>query len=320
MSFLVIRLGAMGDVIHTLPAVSALKRTFPEARLAWAIERRWSMLLEKNPYVDRIIEIDRGSIAAIRRTYGNLQASQPDVAVDFQGLFKSAAVAFFSGAARTIGFDRTRERPAAVFYTRRVEAQSIHVVERNLELAAACGAGNFPVDFPLPAGIPEGELPDGPFVLASPLAGWRSKQWPIENYSALAKRLDMPLVLNGPPAAEAEMRAVPGCRVHLSGIAGLIHATRRAGLILGLDSGPLQLAAALGKPGVALFGPTDPARNGPYGGSIRVIRSPEAITSYKRRNEIDLSMRAISPEAVLAELQLIPMSRSAGNQFPAGCR
>jgi heptosyltransferase-1 len=239
-----------------------------------------------------------------------LQAVGFDIAVDFQGLLKSAAVAFFSGAAQTVGFDRTRERPAAVFYTRRAEAQSAHVVDRNLELAAACGAGNVAVEFPLPAGIPEGELPDGPFVLASPFAGWRSKQWSIENYGALAKRLDMPLVLNGPPQAEGELRAVPGCRVHISGIAGLIHATRRAARVIGLDSGPLQLSAALGKPGVALFGPTDPVRNGPYGGSIRVIRSPAAVTSYKRRNEIDPSMRAITPEAVFAELQSIPVHQS----------
>jgi heptosyltransferase-1 len=305
MSFLVIRLGAMGDVIHTLPAVAVLKRTFPEASVAWAIERRWSVLLEGNPYIDRIIEIERGSIAALGRTRRSLQAAKFDAAIDFQGLWKSAAVAFFSGAAETVGFDRTRERPAAVFYTRRVEAQSVHVVDRNLELAAACGAGNSEIEFPLPQGIPEGELPDGPFVLASPLAGWRSKQWPIENYGALAKRLDMPLVLNGPPSAEAELRSVPGCRVHLSGIAGLLYATRRAAMVLGLDSGPLQLAAALGKAGVALFGPTDPARNGPYGGSIRVIRSSTAVTSYKRREEIDPSMQAISLESVLAELQTL---------------
>ena len=312
MNFLVIRLGAMGDVIHTLPAVSALKRTFPEARLSWAIERRWSILLEGNPYIDRIIEIERGSIAALCRTHRNLQSPGFDIAVDFQGLLKSAAVALFSGSAQTIGFDRTRERPASVFYTRRAEAQSVHVVDRNLELAAACGAGNFVVEFPLPAGIPEGELPDGPFVLASPFAGWRSKQWPIENYGVLAKRLDKPLVLNGPPQAEGELRAVPGCRVHISGIAGLIHATRRAALVIGLDSGPLQLAAALGKLGVALFGPTDPVRNGPYGGSIRVIRSPGAVTSYKRRNEIDPSMRAITPETVFTELQSIPVHQSVG--------
>jgi heptosyltransferase-1 len=305
MRFLVIRLGAMGDVIHTLPAISVLKRSFPEASVAWAIEPRWSVLLEGNPYVDWIIEIERGSVAALRRNWRKLRAGKFEVAIDFQGLWKSAAVAFFSGAAESVGFDRTRERPAAVFYTRRVETQSFHVVDRNLELAAACGAGNSAIEFPLPHGIPEGELPDEPFVLASPLAGWQSKQWPLENYGALAERLDMPLVLNGPPSAEEELRSVPGCRVHLSGLGGLLYATRRAAIVVGLDSGPLQVAAALGKPGVALFGPTDPARNGPYGGSIRVIRSTTAVTSYKRRNEIDPSMRAISPEWVLSELQTL---------------
>ena len=314
MTFLVIRLGAMGDVIHTLPAVAALKRAFPASRLSWAIEPRWSILLEGNPYIDRIIAIERGGLSTLRRTYQSLQATRFDIAVDFQGLLKSAAVAFFSNAAQTIGFDRTRERSAAVFYTRRMEAHAVHIVDRNLELAAACGAGNSRVEFPLPVGMVEGELPDGPFALASPLAGWPSKQWPIQNYGELARRLDIPLVLNGPPEAEAKMRAVPGCQVHLSGIAGLIHATRRAAVVIGLDSGPLQLAAALDKQGVALFGPTDPARNGPYGGSIRVIRSAEAVTSYKRRNEIDPSMWAISPDAVCAELQAILVRRT---EFPA---
>jgi heptosyltransferase I len=174
-------------------------------------------------------------------------------------------------------------------------AQRSHV-DRQLELAACAGATAVARTFPVPEGRPEGVLPDGPFVLANPLAGWASKQWPLENYAALAALLGKAgygLVLNGPHAIQAA-----GATPHESGIAGLIWATRRAAAVVGVDSGPMHLAAALGKRGVAIFGPTDPARNGPYGGSLRVLRDPGARTSYKRGNEIDPSMRAISPEAV----------------------
>ena len=134
---------------------------------------------------------------------------------------------------------------------------------------------------PLPAGTPEGQLPETDFVLASPLAGWRSKQWPGEHYATLAARvrseLGLPLVLNAPPGVT--FPEIPQAMLHTSGLPGLIHATRRAAAVVGVDSGPLHLAAALGRPGVAIFGPTDPARNGPYGNTVRVLRSPSAVTS-----------------------------------------
>ncbi len=141
-------------------------------------------------------------------------------------------------------------------------------------------------------------MPDGPFVLASPLSGWPAKQWPLEYYSRLARLCrdaGVPLVVNGPPSAHEALGGVENAILHLSSIAGLIDATRRATVVVGEDSGPLHLAAALGKPGVAIFGPTDPAQTGPYGGSLTVLRSPDAITSYKRRREIDASMRAVAP-------------------------
>ena len=105
-------------------------------------------------------------------------------------------------------------------------------------------------------------------------------------------------MVNGPPGSEAELRRIRGAHVHLSGIPGLIDATRRAHAVIGVDSGPLHLAAALHKPGAAIFGPTDPARNGPYGGSIRVLRAPGAPTDYRRHAESHASMRAIAPAAV----------------------
>ncbi|MGH9558510.1 MAG: glycosyltransferase family 9 protein [Bryobacteraceae bacterium] len=302
---LVVRLGAMGDVIHALPAVASLKHNFPQSRLCWAIRPRWIPLIEGNPSVDEIIPIDR-TVEGMGMAWMRLRAQPFDLAVDLQGLVQSALVARISRAGKIVGFHRSQawERCAALFYSQGVKTTSPHIVDRNLELAQAAGASKLIREFPLPEGSPEGALPEGKFVLASPLAGWGSKQWPLEMYQALIDRLDVPLVLNGPPESAAALARVRGAHVLLSGIAGLIHATRRAYAVIGVDSGPMHLAAALSKPGVAIFGPTDPARNGPYGGSLRVLRSAGAVTSYKRKSS-DASMRAISLEAVAEALSAL---------------
>ncbi len=297
----------MGDIIHTLPAAASLRASFPQARISWVVEPRWVPLLEDNPFLDRVIPFDRrGRLWESARA---VRAEEYDLAIDFQGLIKSALVARLSRARRVVGFRRglAREAPATLLYTEKVSSRSTHTVDMRLDLAAAAGAANLVRAFPLPEGRPEGELPEGDFVLAAPLAGWRSKQWPIEHYRQLAVRvrrdLGMPLVLNGPPGALAELNSVPGAIAHLSGISGLIYATRRAVAVIGVDSGPLHLAAALHKPGVAIFGPTDPARNGPYCDSLQVLRAPEAVTSYKRGDAPDRWMWQVLPDLVFDALK-----------------
>jgi lipopolysaccharide heptosyltransferase I len=300
---LVVRLGAMGDVVAALPAVASLKHSIPHSKITWVIEPKWSVLLEGNPYIDSVIQLDRRTFAGLRDAWRELRAERFDLAVDFQGLIKSAVVATFARPERIFGFNATyaREGPASWFYSTKVPIRRYHAVERNLDLAAAAGATNILHTFPLPAGEPEGELPKGDFVLASPLAGWGAKQWPLEYYARLAERLrrecGVPLVMNA-----AERVEVAGAQPHVSGIPGLIDATRRATAIVGVDSGPLHLAAALAKPGVAIYGPTDPARHGPYGGTIAVLRSPAAVTTYRRTSEPDASMRDIGPDQVFEAL------------------
>ena len=315
---LVVRLGAMGDIVHALPAVASLKHSFPGCSLTWAVEPRWAPLLEGNPFVDRLALIRRESARGLLASWRALRSTTYDLAVDFQGLLKSALVASASRADRIIGFHQSqlRERAAGLFYSGKTRTSSVHVVDRNLDLAAAAGAASRLRTFPLPPGHPEGDLPEGEFVLACPLAGWRSKQWPLDYYRNLARRLlrelGLPLVLNGPPAASAAFAGVTEARPHFSGLPGLIDATRRATAIVGIDSGPLHLAAALGKPGVAIFGPTDPARNGPYGDSFVVLRSDAALTSYKRRNDIDASMKRITPGQVFEALRASLRRQSTG--------
>jgi len=299
----------MGDIIHALPAAASLKHGFPGCQLTWVTEPRWAPLLQGNPFVDRVVLLDRGTGAGLGRAWRELREDRFDFAVDFQGLIKSALVACAARTDRIYGFAASlaREPLAAMFYSDRVPARSAHRVDRNLELAAAAGASTALRSFPLPPGRAEGALPASAFVLASPLSGWRAKQWPLEYYARLAERLrreaGVPLVLNGPPAERETLAAVAGTLLHLSSIEGLIDATRRAAAVVGVDSGPLHVAAALNRPGVAIFGPTDPAQTGAYGGSFTVLRSPLAVTSYKRRSEIDPSMLAVTPEAVFEALQ-----------------
>src|ERR1017187_10057255 len=242
---LVVRLGAMGDIVHTLPAVAWLKQSHPDSLLTWLVEPRWAPLLEENPYVDRVVLLRRQSFAGLVETRRELRATHCDFAVDFQGLLKSAMAGSAAHPDRFFGFHQSqvRERLAALFYSHKTLSRAAHVVDRNLELAQACGGRWIELMepfFPLPAGRAESDLPGGDFVLASPLAGWASKQWPLDHYRALAARLlaerGIPLVLNGPPGTP--FPNVEPAVVHHSGLAGLIYAPRRAAAVVGVDSGP----------------------------------------------------------------------------------
>jgi heptosyltransferase-1 len=313
---LVVRLGAMGDILHSLPAAASLKHSFPDLPLTWAVEAAWAPLLEGNPFVDHVVAIDRKRPGTWLHTRRSLCERRYSLAIDFQGLLKSAFVASLARPEKIAGFHRyqVRERTAALFYSLAVESQSIHAVDRSLDLAAAAGASRLLRQFPLPAGEPEGDLPPA-FLLASPFAGWASKQWPLEYYAQLAQIYELPLVLNGPPHAREALDSIPNVTVHLSSLSGLIDATRRAVAVVGVDSGPMHLAAALGKPGVAIFGPTDDARNGPYGGSLKVLRAAGSLPRYQagskysgayvRGEEIDPAMRAVTPEQVVAVLRTL---------------
>lgn len=304
---LVIRLSAMGDIIHALPAVASLRRSFPGRPLTWLIAPRWIPLVEGNPHIDRLIAFERDRLQAFTASWTRLRALKPDLAIDFQGLVQSAIVGRVARPKLFYGFDSSvaRERLASIFYTHRVAAHGPHRVERNLQLIQAAGASEITSDAWLPPGSDEGTLPSSPFVLASPFAGWAGKQWPIENYELLAERLNregLELVANVPEHRALELSNLKHLRVHTSSIPGLIAATRRSMAVVGVDSGPLHLAAALRKPGVALFGPTDPERTGPYGGSISVLRHGKTRTTYARHNNIHPSMNAIAHEQVMKAL------------------
>ena len=325
---LLVRFGAMGDIIQTLPAVADLRQGLPDIEVVWAVDRRWWELLEGNPHVDELVDLPLRQLLnpractneGVGETLMRLRAKRFDLALDMQGLLKSAAVAAACNAKAVAGLSHhlLREPHAALLYDRRIEASSVHVVDRYRELAQqATGQQPRKACFSLPPGEPKGDLPER-FVLTSPLAGWGAKQWPQERYSALAERLwgenRVPLVVDCGPGQEAYARAIRiavpdgAVLVHRSTISQLIGATRRATAVLGVDSGPLHMAAALGRPGVAIFGPTDPVRNGPYGSSIAVLRMADAETTYKRSPDPSPSMQAWSAEAVYRKL--VPLLNS----------
>lgn len=296
---LIVRLGAMGDILHALPAVSALRAAEPRSEIAWVLEPKWFPLLQNTVAADHLIPFNRRDALSVWTALRWLSRWQPDRAIDFQGLIKSGLVALLSRAPARLGFAKDlREEAAGIFYTHLRAVSSTHVIDRNAELL---GLKALPPK--LPQGHPDGTLPETSFVLAAPFAGWAAKQWPIERYLELAPLLKayhgLDLVLNVAP----HQPTPPELLRHESNLAGLIHATRRADAVLGLDSGPLHLAAALGKPGLALFGPTDPARNGPYYPSIATLRAPGAITTYKRDNRISPSMDALDVQTVYAALR-----------------
>jgi ADP-heptose:LPS heptosyltransferase len=234
------------------------------------------------------------------RTVGDLRRRRYDCVIDFQGLMKSAAIASMCGAEQVIGFatEALREKPAAMVYRRQVAVpMDAHVVEQNLALARALGNSGPPMEdviaFPLPGAAGDvGKDAAPPFLAVSPSAGWAAKRWPAENFADLMLRVDRemgwPAVVNCGPGEEElaqgiVAKAQPGrARIVSGDLGALIGVARRASAFVAGDTGPLHIAAALGTPVVAVFGPTSPRRNGPYSQRSRVVRAAGVETTYSR--------------------------------------
>lgn len=317
--FLVVRLGSLGDIVHTLPAVSALRETFPGARIDWLVERKWAALLQGNLDLSEVIALDRDAWSALRSGVRQLRTADYTCTIDFQGLYRSAVLAWLSGAPRRVGFSRrfAREAGATFFYTHRCSPPAGHIVEQNLALAESAEARRTACHFPLrvpaeaKAAVDEWLVGCGvrQFFVVSPGGGWRSKCWPAERYGELCRELEWcygwGAVVNVRPGEDELARAV--CRaaapaepvVFSTDIPQLMALLARAQLLIAGDTGPLHLAVALGTPVVGLYGPTDPARNGPYSAADVVIRNarPEE-TTYKRSDEYSPSMLSISVQQV----------------------
>lgn len=307
-NLLIIKLSSLGDVIHTLPAAQALRATFPDAHLAWGVERMHAAVLRGQPWLNEVIEHDRRNLRSYYDFIKRLRRTKWDAVIDFQGLLRSGATAWLSGAKRRIGHALCREQ-AHWFYNDRVpgSAHDQHAVDRYYHLATHLGArlDNMPLERPYLSGNAPKPWHDGPRLFPLSISDddrneagrWLDQQgfdrqrdkliimhsharrsanlWPTSKYAQLARLLrtrdDLRVVLTGGPAAQQlcdEIAAGAGGHVwRADGQMSLMASTeliRQAAVMVTCDTGPMHLAAAVGTPLVALFGPTNPVRTGPY--------------------------------------------------------
>jgi lipopolysaccharide heptosyltransferase I len=326
--FLVVRLSSLGDLVHTLPAFAALRSSFPHARIDWLVDRRWSSLLELVPGIDEVIALGRSvraHIACIRR----LRRARYAYAVDFQGRYKSAMLAWLSGAEHRIGRDRkaAREPGADWFYTEPVNPTGRHIAEMNVSLALRAGAQP-PAELQFPLRVPENEARQlreklsregiNAYIVVSPGGGWKSKRWPSERYGALCAELwrlhGLRAVVNVAPGEEGLARGVVNAAgpakplvvcPSLPELVALVAGTR---LVVAADTGPLHLAAALGTRVVGLFGSTDPARNSPLPQGVVVQNVSSKPPIYKRGDYVrgrvySPAMLSLTVDQVLAAVE-----------------
>jgi len=326
MNILIVRVGAMGDVLHALPAVAALKRARPLWRVDWAVDPRWAPLLvddERGPVVDMVHLVPAKewsksplSPATLRSVIGlrkELRTEHYDLVVDMQGTLRSAVIGRLAGGHDFAGYSDPRENLAAMLYKRKIARRGAHVVEQGAALLGeACGMELSPGAVEIPRAQWAEEWAETvvtrPMCVLAVAGGWGAKQWPAERYGALAielKRMGFDAVVNAPRKEDAIAERVVAssggaARIVVCNVGGLISLMARTGLLVGGDTGPTHLAAAMGVPLVALFGPTSPERNGPWGpGAMRVLRDAASVTTYKRTAEPDAGLMKLSVETVM---------------------
>jgi heptosyltransferase-1 len=340
--FLVLRLGSLGDIVHTFPAVAALRESFPTAEIVWLTHPRWKSLVESSSLASEVRTIESRELPSLREAIHSVRQSNWDASIDYQGLWKSAALPFFGGVKRRIGFSShtIREFGVPILYTDRVKPATVHIADQNGELSLRAGAKRrvapatlrvSPADEAVACSQLRSAAIDR-YIVLSPGGGWRAKCWPAERFGALCQNirnsLGLRCVVNYGPGEDDLAAAVCDASgdanplLYNAELGPLMALLRSAKCIVGGDTGPLHLAIALGTPAVAIFGPTDPARNGPYPNSPRlqidapagpvgqvgqdtdpgdgdiVLRAPNSVTSHVRNNKTDPSMLAITVESV----------------------
>lgn len=308
---LIVRLGALGDIVHAVPVLTALRRHDPALQVDWLVEAAYAPILACVPDVhQRIVVRRRGTQPAGARVFDatpsgyaqavrHLRAQRYSAALDLQGLIKSAVWARLSGARRVIGFsaDHLRERQAAWFYSETVTPPSgVHVIRKNLALAEALGASAASVRVSLQGEhSPAIERQRGgePYAVINPGAAWPNKRWPAARFGEVARHLHArhhlrTLVTFGPgeqALASAVVDAAGGAAALAppTRIGEMVSLLEGARLVVSGDTGPLHIAAAMGAPLVALFGPTWPARNGPWNPADAVVSRAEVCRCHHKR-------------------------------------
>jgi heptosyltransferase-1 len=344
----------MGDVLHALPAVTALRaaveRDHPASSIGWAIEPQWAPLLRaascgsdcehgpQMPIVDRLHcvpakqwarkPLSSSTLRQIRQLRTTLREQHYDVCIDLQGAIRSAWIGRMAKAPRMIGEADPREPLARWLFRERIATTGVHVVEQANEVVNAVLRKDLPY---LAPALPVDPVAENwcdtwlaergvdRFVLMNPGAGWGAKCWPAERYASVAGELPamgFATVVNIGPGESKLANAFstdPNARIFpMSGSIGqLIACTRRASLFIGGDTGPLHLAAALNIPVVGIYGPTNPARNGPYGTRAIVLRHPASKRDHTRRSEPETGLLTITVKDVLEAAQQLLQSQAA---------
>lgn len=332
---LVVRLGAMGDILHALPSVTALRQAHPNWQIDWVVEPRWQALLAvpgttgrgpQMPVLDHLHfaptkdwrrgPLSRKTLSAINSLRIQLKAVGYDAVIDVQGGMRSAVIARMAGCPRVIGEAHPREHSARLLFNEHVVTHGAHVIEQDIELVSAIAGDKLqwvppvlPVDPAAEAWCDALLASSGtrPVALINPGAGWGAKCWPVDRYAEVARGLIVRgyrvLVNVGPheeAMADTIVKGTSGNAIPLlTTLEQLVTITRRAALCIAGDTGPLHLACALGRPVIGIFGPTDPSRNGPYGTRFRVLRSPISKRDHTRRPEPEAGLLTIHPPEVL---------------------
>lgn len=312
---LIVKPSSLGDIVHSLPFLNALKAHFKNAEVHWIVARGLDGLLEGHPLVDRlwVIEKDRWkkpslaveNIREITSLIKALRRQQFGLVVDLQGLLRSGIITAATGAGLRVGFREAREG-SALFYTHRVTGgKDVHAVERYMKVAAYLGCDTGDISFPM---VTEPyPLPFEEYAVLVPGAKWKTKQWPPDRFGELASKLALNSVVIGGRAdaglAEEVVSRSGGRAVTVAGktslreLAGIIKAAR---FMVSNDTGPMHMAAALNVPVFALFGPTNPVRTGPWGGMHTIVSAdPDCSPCYRRRCRDPLCMHGIQVERVL---------------------
>ena len=327
-SIVIVKLSAIGDVIHGIPTAVALKQSFPDSTISWVVEGRSADVLAGHNAVDHLFRLPRGWLKSFQQVLHlrqQLRKFKADAVLDLQGLFKSGVATFLAGSRLRIGHAKPESREGAwIAYTDPILSASEHVVERNLDLLRPLGIGKKFFGFNMPTWpVSQRRIEkwhsqlqfQAPPIIINPGAGWTSKQWSPDRFASFAKavwqkhRVESLVVWGG--SAEEKIakviveKAGRGTKLApATTLQDLGELCRKARLFISGDTGPLHLAAAIGTPCVGLFGPVPAARNGPYGKKHIVIEPPSAVRPHWKDRKTDTeSMAAITVEQVLAAVE-----------------
>jgi heptosyltransferase I len=336
MNILIVKLSAIGDVIHTLPSLTALRKLYPEAHITWVVEEAAAGLVKNHPYLDTVLVSRRkswikhirkgeiyGPLWEIRAFLKELRRRPYDLVIDFHGLLKSALIVLLSGGKRKLGYASLQEL-SGLFYNEKIpEDMNKHAVDRYLDFPRYLGAKIVGPEFILPSDstaqakvqsiLEKHHLENRKFIAVNPVAYWDTKLWDNEKFARLADsiktKLNVEVVFTGSEKESIEkiITLMKSKTVDLSGettLPELAYLYKKALMVITTDSGPMHLAAAVGTPVIALFGPTDPQRTGPYGEGHTIIKTDLPCSPcFLKKCPTKKCMQDILPEQVFAAIE-----------------